>query len=88
MRMRSEGLLSRVIGKEIVVLDLESSRYVTLNGSGTLLYELLRTDDRQRGDLVRALLDEYDVDEDQAARDVDAFVGQLQEAGLLQDSLA
>jgi hypothetical protein len=88
MRLRGDGLLSRAIGGEVMVLDLESSRYVTVNGSGALLYELLRTEDRGRDELVRALLDEFDVDEAQAAQDVDAFIAQLEDAGLLEGSHA
>jgi hypothetical protein len=71
-----------------MVLDLESSRYVTVNGSGALLYELLQTGERGRDELVRALLDEFDVDEAQAAQDVDAFIAQLEDAGLLEGSHA
>lgn len=87
MRLRSSGLLSRVVGGEMMVLDLETSQYVTVNGSGTLLYQLLRTD-QERGDLVRALLDTYDVEEARAVDDVDDFVRRLDEAGLLEGAPA
>lgn len=83
MRLRNSGLLSRVVGVEIMVLDLETSQYVMVKGSGTLLYKLLKTD-QERGDLVRALLDTYDVDEARAVADVDDFVRRLDDAGLLE----
>lgn len=39
----------------------------------------------EEGDLVRSLLDEYDVSEDRATADVRAFVAKAREQGLLEE---
>lgn len=82
MRLRDSGLSSRTVGGEVVVLDIESSRYLTISGSGVLLFELLR-EEHDRDELVAAVLATFEVDEDTACRDVDAFIADLSDAGLL-----
>lgn len=57
---------------------------VTLNQTGCLLWEKLQKE-CTREDLIAALLAEYDTDEATAAKDVDAFLAKLKEAGLLAD---
>jgi hypothetical protein len=82
VRLRGSGLSSRKVGGEVVVLDLESSRYLTISGSGVLLFELLCAE-HDRDELITALLTTYQVDEATACRDVDAFIADLSDAGLL-----
>jgi hypothetical protein len=82
VHLRDSGLSSRKFGGEVVVLDLESSRYLTISGSGVLLFELLR-EEHDRDELVAALLSAFEVDEDTVRRDVDAFIADLSDAGLL-----
>jgi hypothetical protein len=82
MHLRDSGLSSREVGGEVVVLDLENSRYLTISGSGVLLFELLR-EEHDHDELVAALLSAFEVDEDTARRDVDAFIADLSDAGLL-----
>lgn len=82
MRLRDRGLSSRKVGGEMVILDLESSRYLTISGSGVLLFELLCAE-RNREELVAALLATFEVDEDKARLDVDSFITDLSDAGLL-----
>jgi hypothetical protein len=82
MRLRDSGLSSRKVGGEVVVLDLESSQYLTISGSGVLLFELLR-EEHDLDELVAALLTAFEVDEATAHRDVDAFIADLSDAGLL-----
>lgn len=83
MRLRSEGLSTRELDGKLVILDLHRSQYLTLSTTGTVLLRLM-----QQGvgtdEMVAALVDGYDVDRDLAIRDVDAFIAQLTEAGLLQ----
>jgi hypothetical protein len=65
-----------------VVLDLDSSQYLTVRGSGVYLFELLGVE-RDRDELVAALLARFEVDEGTARDDVDRFLADLAEAGLL-----
>lgn len=70
------------IDGELVVLDLTRSVYLTTNRSGAVLATLLQ-EERERDELVDALVAEYGVDRALAGRDVDAFLAQLDDKGLL-----
>jgi hypothetical protein len=83
MQLRQAGLTWHVTGDEVVILDLEGSVYLKLNGSGRVLWErLAATCDEP--DLTAALLEEYDVSEAQAADDVAAFLTELRRRDLLE----
>lgn len=82
MRLRDSGLSTRKVGGEVVILDFDSSQYLTISGSGVLLFELLR-EEQDSDELVAALLATFEVDEDTARRDVDGFIADLSDAGLL-----
>lgn len=81
-RLREGGLSSCSVGGELVVLDLDGSQYLTIRGSGIYLFELLGVE-RARDELVAALLARFEVDEGTARADVDRFLADLAEAGLL-----
>lgn len=81
-RLRESGLSSCSVGGELVILDLDSSQYLTIRGSGVYLFELLGVE-RDRDELVAALLARFEVDEGTARADVDRFLADLAEAGLL-----
>ena len=82
LRLRDRGLQWRVLQDETIVLDLEGSRYLAINETGTLLWPLLVAG-ATRAQLVDALVAGWDVEHGQAARDVDAFCGALDDEGLL-----
>lgn len=84
MKLRQTDLTWHLAGDDVVVLDLDGSVYLKVNGSGRLLWELL-TEPRSEADLAAALVAEYDVDEDRAAADVSAFVDDLRTRGLLDE---
>jgi len=44
MRLRSTDISARTIGDETIVLSLPTSRYFTITGVGTRLWELLAED--------------------------------------------
>jgi hypothetical protein len=73
-----------VAGDDVVVLDLQGSVYLKLNGSGRVLWERL-VEPCTEGDLVAALVDMYGIDEARARADVEAFVADLRGRGLLVD---
>lgn len=84
MQLRQAALTWHVAGDEVVVLDLQGSVYLKLNGSGRVLWERL-AESCDQTDLTAALLDEYDVSPEQASTDVTAFLDQLRERDLLDD---
>jgi hypothetical protein len=81
-RLRTDDLEWQEIDSDIVVLDGREAVYLTLNGSGALLWRMLVTE-TTREDLVAALIDAYDVDEPTALADTDSFLRSLTDQGLL-----
>lgn len=70
--------------ESIVVLDLRSSMYLSLNASGSVLWQRL-SDGASQQELVQALVDRFDVTHDVAARDVQVFLETVRERGLLEE---
>lgn len=84
MRLRSSDIVARELGDEVVILDMRSSKYLTVTGAGTRLFELL-ADERTSEELVAAILDEYEVSPAVAEIDVAAFLTDLRAADLIED---
>ncbi|MQA14193.1 MAG: PqqD family peptide modification chaperone [Pseudonocardiaceae bacterium] len=82
MRLLSSDISARTIGDETIVLSLPSSRYFTITGVGTRLFELL-AEDTSLDELVGTIVDEYEVDPATARRDIEAFLDQLRDVALL-----
>jgi Coenzyme PQQ synthesis protein D (PqqD) len=82
LRLRTHDLEWREIDSDTVVLDGRDATYLTLNGSGALLWRKL-AGSATRDELVGALLEAYEVEESTAAADTDAFLTSLSEQGLL-----
>jgi hypothetical protein len=69
-------------GGEIVVLDLRTSRYLSVNSSGAALWRPL-VDGISESDLARLLVDTFAISAEQAHDDVDRFVALLRQRDLL-----
>lgn len=74
-----------ITADEIVVLDRAKELYLATNPTGTLLWNAL-VEGATRDELVAGLTDAYDIDDEQAAADVDAYIEQLTELDLLESS--
>jgi len=85
MKLRKNGLTWREIDGEIILLDLESSTYLTTNRTGTVLLRLL-VDDRATEELVSALVDAFSISRELAEADVSSFVQTLSDKGLLDNA--
>jgi hypothetical protein len=84
IKLRDGEIAARAIEDETIVLDLRSSTYLSANAAGSALWrELKRGSTRTK--LVRALLDEFDVEPDIATRDVDAFLADCKRRHLLEE---
>jgi hypothetical protein len=84
MQLRQDGLTWHIAGEDVVVLDLQGSVYLKLNGSGRVLWEHL-VEPCTEADLVEALVKTYGIDEARAAADVAGFVTDLRARGLLAE---
>jgi hypothetical protein len=79
---RKEDLLLQSVGGRDILIPLGSrvaaaNGIVVLNDAARFIWELL-AEDRALPDLVSAMVERFDVDEDQARADVAAFVDELQ----------
>lgn len=88
MKTKEGFILRSIAGSNIVVpvgkASTEFNGMITLNDSGAFLWKVL-----EKGceieDMVKALLSEYDVDEEQARKCSVDFAEKLKEAGCLEE---
>ena len=84
-----DGFMLRQFGDDYIVVavgdDSENfNKLITINSVGAFIYKALK-EDKSRDDVVLAMLENYDVPEETAARDADAFIKNLKAAGLLDE---
>lgn len=88
MKRSPDFLLQNVAGTTVIVpignAVTAFPGMITVNGTGAYLWELLETE-QTPDTLVGALLEHYEVEREQAAADVKAFLAQLQPTGALVD---
>ena len=84
-RSDDDGLVWREFEDEVLALDMERSIYLRLNRSGAMLWERLE-DGATRSELIAALTDRFEVEPEEAAADVDAFIAACRERGLVRDA--
>ncbi len=78
-----EQLAWKAVGDEVVILDLRTSMYLTLNGSATLLWMALM-EGATTVELAQRLVDAFGVDTESATVDVAAFLATCQAQDLLE----
>jgi hypothetical protein len=82
-RVRRNELEWREVEGEIVLLDLRRSLYLAINPSGAALWPRL-VEGATRPQLTSVLVDTFGLDTAAAERDVDEFLGDLEQAELLE----
>ena len=70
------------IEDEIVIMNLASGDFFSLEGSAATIWDLL-DGSRDRAALLAALASAYDAPEADLARDLDAFLGELRAGSLI-----
>ena len=78
----SEHCMVRTLDGESVLLNLESSTYFGLDPVGTRIWQLIERH-RRLGDVLRDLLQEYEVEADVMERDLIQLVSELLGQGLV-----
>ena len=82
LRLRADDLHWREIDGEVIAIEARGSTYVAANDAGTLLWRALAA-----GTTPEALADElvrvYGIDRRRAADDIEHFLAQLTDQGLL-----
>ena len=79
---RPAGIPYQRIGDETLVVDPQGRKCHLLKGVGVRICELLATPIGW-GEIVRALVEEFDEDAERAGRDLEKFLADLSERGLL-----
>ena len=86
MKIKEGYILRQVAGENIVIPageDLDLNLMISLNDTGSFLWKRLETGAGEE-ELVRALLEEYEVEEPRARASVEAFLARLREHGCLE----
>jgi coenzyme PQQ synthesis protein D (PqqD) len=81
-RLRVDEVVWREVGDDLVVLELSTSTYLTLNGSAKQLWISLAEGGTVPG-LVERLTELYGISDEQASSDTEAFLAALAERKLL-----
>lgn len=85
MKIKEGFLLRKIAGQNVVLPtggDLDLNMMITLNDTGAFLWEQLQ-EETDEAALVQALLKEYDVTEETAAKAVAAFAEKLKKNNFL-----
>jgi hypothetical protein len=86
LRLRIDDLAWREVGDELVILEVTTTSYLTLNGSARMLWDRL-ADGVTRSELTEALVERYGIATERADRDVDAFLKVLGQRSLLDTTV-
>lgn len=88
MRLIGGFCVRKILDETIAIPTQEAahrlSGLVSMNETGELLFQLLQTSQTKES-LVKALMDNYEIDEQTAEADVTTYVAVLQENHLLED---
>ncbi len=82
----SENIAWRNVNEEIVILDLKSGEYFTLNDVGQFIW-LAVADQKNVGEIRRIVVAEFDVSPEKASEDIKKFITEMLEEGLLHKSV-
>jgi hypothetical protein len=80
--IRSAETISKNLGGEEVILDLNNGRYFGLDSVGARVWELIEEPGRFDA-IVEALLSEFEVERVECERDLLALLGDLERHGLI-----
>lgn len=87
MKISDGFLLKTVAGKNIVVsvgAEVNFNGMLTLNDTGVFLWNLLKNHTTKE-EMLKNMLEEYDVEENIASTDIDNFLIKLRDAKILED---
>lgn len=85
--VRSQSVVARVIAGETLIVPIRGNvgdlaSIYSFNGTGTLIWKLLESP-KSVAQLAASVAQEYEVESEQAERDVATFVGELKAVGLV-----
>ena len=80
-----EGVIAKMVGSEMVLLDYDRGIYYGLNPVGARVWQLL-SDGEASDRIIELLADEYDVARETLEADVTALLRDLEAKGLVMPS--
>jgi hypothetical protein len=86
LKVDPEVFLSKEMDGELVILDLKRQRYITGNASLAVLWPLL-VEGATREQLAARLVEEYGIEAERAAADIEALLEVTLEMGMVSDSV-
>jgi len=81
----SPDVLTTRVGDEIVLVDVKTDQIYSLNGTAARIWELVSSD-RDRAEVERCVMAEFDVAATELAEAIDDIVGTMTRNGLLVPS--
>jgi hypothetical protein len=86
--VRSQSVVARVVAGETLIVPVRAkvgdlASIYSFNRTGTLIWKLLETP-KSVAELATAIAQEYEVEPEQAQRDVADFVGEMKAVGLVE----
>jgi trimethylamine:corrinoid methyltransferase-like protein len=81
--MKNESIVKRgedtpwnIVDDEVVLLNLDSGHYYSLNESGRRVWELL-DGENTIPDIINTICEEFDVEQQEAAKDINTLIDEL-----------
>ena len=88
MKTKKGFNLRQVCGENVIVAEgvenIDFSSIISMNESSAYLWNNIQGKEFDKNDLVELLTQEYDVDADTAAKDVEELVAQWLKAGIIE----
>ena len=81
-KFKAGNVLTQMIDGDMVVLNLDNEEYYTFDSTATRFWEVV-LEHGQGASAEDVLLEEYDVDRSRLAADLNRWVAEMQELGLL-----
>jgi Coenzyme PQQ synthesis protein D (PqqD) len=79
----NKDVVSRRVGDEVVLVQLERDQLFSLNPTGARAWELL-SDDQDLGTIEATIANEFGVDREEVRRELDSLVAALERAQLVE----
>ncbi len=88
MKIKNGFVVREIAGKSVVIALGEASKsfhgMIELNGTARIIWDML-AEGKEKNDIVKAITDSFEIDEDTASADVERFISALKGANVLED---
>lgn len=88
MKLRDDLVIRSIAGESVIIMPHEDTAdftsLINLNSTARAIWDNFAAQPFEKADIVRFLLDTYEIDEETAVKDTDVFVNQLMQIGALE----